>query len=158
MAAVVIHFAHLLVSPDARRAIGAMIPGAADLREFTHRLGYNLGREAEAPAPVRVGYIEKVEYWAALWGTLITAFTGLILWFENLTLSWLPGWVPEAATVLHFLEAILATLAILVWHFYSVMFDPVVYPLDTAWLTGKAPFSRAEERGEASRSELQYDD
>jgi hypothetical protein len=50
--------------------------------------------------------------------------------------------------VLHFLEAILATLAILIWHFYFVIFDPAVYPMDTAWLTGKPPFSRAEERGE----------
>ena len=97
---------------------------------------------------MRVGYVEKVEYWAALWGTVITAVTGLVLWFENLTLTWLPGWVPEAATVLHFLEAILATLAILVWHFYSVIFDPAVYPMDPAWLTGKPTFTRAEERGE----------
>lgn len=148
MAALVIHALHLGVSATARRQIAAMLPGAADIREFFHRVGYNLGRRAAPPAPVRVGYVEKVEYWAAIWGTLITAATGLILWFENWTLTWLPGWVPEAATVLHFLEAILATLAILIWHFYSVMFDPAVYPMDTAWLTGKPPYSRAEERGE----------
>ncbi|MCW9078366.1 MAG: hypothetical protein OQK74_04240, partial [Gammaproteobacteria bacterium] len=98
--------------------------------------------------PVRVGYVEKVEYWAALWGTFVTAVTGLVLWFENLTLTWLPGWVPEAAGILHFLEAILATLAILIWHFYFVIFDPKVYPMDLTWLTGKPPFSRAKERGE----------
>ena len=85
----------------------------------------------------------------AIWiSTLVTAITGLVLWFENFTLTWLPGWVPEAATVLHFLEAILATLAILIWHFYFVIFDPAVYPMDTTWLTGKPPFARAEERGE----------
>ncbi len=55
--------------------------------------------------------------------------------------------------MLHFLEAILATLAILVWHLYSVMFDPAVYPMDASWLTGKAPFSRAEERGEIIRDD-----
>jgi cytochrome b subunit of formate dehydrogenase len=142
------HFAHLAVSARARGQIAAFIPSLDDFREFFHRLGYNLGRRAEPPAPVRVGYVEKVEYWAALWGTAITAITGFILWFENFTLAWLPGWVPEAATVLHFLEAILATLAILVWHFYFVIFDPAVYPMDTAWLTGKPPFSRAEERDE----------
>ena len=153
MAALLFHFAHLAVSARARSQIAAMLPGVADVREFFHRVGYNLGRRAEPPAPVRVGYVEKVEYWAALWGTVITAVTGLVLWFENLTLTWLPGWVPEAATVLHFLEAILATLAILVWHFYSVIFDPAVYPMDPAWLTGKPTFTRAEERGE-----VVYDD
>jgi len=142
------HFAHLAVSARARRQVATLLPGTADLKELFHRVGYNLGRRPEPPAPVRVGYVEKIEYWAALWGTAITAITGLVLWFENFTLAWLPGWVPEAATVLHFLEAILATLAILVWHFYFVIFDPAVYPMDTAWLTGKPPFSRAEERGE----------
>ena len=142
------HFAHLAVSVRARRQIAALLPGFADFKEFAHRIGYNLGRRSEPPAPVRIGYVEKIEYWAALWGTAITAITGLLLWFENFTLTWLPGWVPEAATVLHFLEAILATLAILVWHFYFVIFDPAVYPMDAAWLTGTPPFSRAEERGE----------
>ena len=148
MGACVFHFAHLAVSSRARGQMGAFLPRFADFREFAHRLSYNLGRRAEPPAPVRVGYVEKIEYWAALWGTAVTAVTGLILWFENFTLSWLPGWVPAAATVLHFLEAILATLAILIWHFYSVMLDPAVYPRDMAWLTGKPPFARAEERGE----------
>jgi len=142
------HFAHLAVSASARRQIAALLPRFADITEFFHRVGYNLGRRPEPPAPVRVGYVEKVEYWAALWGTAITAVTGLLLWFENYTLTWLPGWVPEAATVLHFLEAILATLAILIWHFYFVIFDPAVYPMDAAWLTGKPPFARAEERDE----------
>jgi cytochrome b subunit of formate dehydrogenase len=148
IAACFFHFAHLAVSTSARRQIGMLLPRAVDVTEFVHRISYNLGRRPEPPAPVRVGYVEKVEYWAALWGTAITAVTGLLLWFETLTLTWLPGWVPEAATVLHFLEAILATLAILIWHFYFVIFDPAVYPMDTAWLTGKPPFSRAEERDE----------
>ena len=142
------HFGHLAVSARARHQIAALLPRFADITEFFHRVGYNLGLRPEPPAPVRVGYVEKIEYWAALWGTVITAVTGFVLWFETWTLTWLPGWVPEAATVLHFLEAILATLAIAIWHFYFVIFDPAVYPMDTAWLTGKPPFSRAEERGE----------
>ena len=142
------HFGHIAVSARARHQIAAMLPSFADFNEVIERISYNIGLRPEPPAPVRVGYVEKIEYWAALWGTVITAITGLVLWFENFTLAWLPGWVPEAATALHFLEAILATLAILVWHFYFVIFDPAVYPMDTAWLTGKPPFSRAEERGE----------
>jgi cytochrome b subunit of formate dehydrogenase len=147
------HFAHLAISARARHQIAAMLPRTADFKEFSHRIGYNLGRRPEPPAPVRVGYVEKIEYWAALWGTAVTAVTGLMLWFENFTLTWLPGWVPEAATVLHFLEAILAALAIAIWHFYFVIFDPAVYPMDMAWLTGKPPFSRAEERGEVIEEE-----
>jgi hypothetical protein len=47
--------------------------------------------------------------------------------------------VADAATALHWYEAILATLAILIWHFYGVIFDPEIYPMDTAWITGKVP-------------------
>ena len=37
---------------------------------------------------------------------------------------------------MHFYEAILATCAIAIWHLYTVIFDPEVYPMDRAWLTG----------------------
>jgi hypothetical protein len=54
----------------------------------------------------------------------------------------------DVATVVHFYEAVLATLAIVVWHFYFVIFDPLVYPMDTAWLTGREAPGRTLERGE----------
>ncbi|HSN85184.1 MAG TPA: hypothetical protein VL025_00435, partial [Thermoanaerobaculia bacterium] len=67
----------------------------------------------------------------------------------NLTLRWFPKWVADVSTVVHFYEAVLATLAILVWHFYSVMLDPLVYPMDTAWLTGRESPGRTLERTES---------
>jgi hypothetical protein len=39
----------------------------------------------------------------------------------------------------HWYEALLATFSVLLWHFYMVIFDPLVYPMDTAWLDGKVP-------------------
>ena len=50
----------------------------------------------------------------------------------------------DVATVIHFYEAILATLAILIWHFYAVIFKPGVYPMNWAWLTGKAKKEEVE--------------
>jgi len=64
--------------------------------------------------------------------------TGLLLWIHNWSLQYLPKWWLDLATTLHFYEAVLATLAIVVWHFYRVILDPDVYPMDTAWLTGKS--------------------
>jgi hypothetical protein len=43
----------------------------------------------------------------------------------------------NVARVVHFYEAILASMTILVWHLYSVMFDPDVYPMNWAKVTGK---------------------
>jgi hypothetical protein len=51
----------------------------------------------------------------------------------------LARWWVDVATTIHYYEAILATLAILVWHFYQVFFDPDVYPMNWAWWDGKMP-------------------
>jgi hypothetical protein len=90
--------------------------------------------------------VEKLEYLAVAWGTTVMALSGFVLWFEDRALAWGPKWVTDLATVVHLYEAILAVLAILVWHFYSVIFDPVVYPMDPAWLTGRSSPGRAAER------------
>ena len=47
---------------------------------------------------------------------------------------------------IHFYEAILASLAIVVWHFYFVIFDPLVYPMDTTLITGREVPGRTLER------------
>jgi hypothetical protein len=43
----------------------------------------------------------------------------------------------DVALTIHYYEAILACLAIVVWHFYHVIFDPDVYPLNWACWNGK---------------------
>ena len=60
-----------------------------------------------------------------------------LLVFNDWTLKHLPLWVPELATMVHYFEAILACLSILVWHAYWTVFDPSIYPLNWAWLTGR---------------------
>ena len=42
----------------------------------------------------------------------------------------------DIAAAIHFYEAILATLSIIFWHFYFVIYNPDVYPMNKAWLTG----------------------
>ena len=64
------------------------------------------------------------------------AVTGVLLWANTTALHLVPKVWLDVATSVHFYEAVLATAAIVIWHFYSVIFDPEVYPLDTAFLTG----------------------
>jgi len=149
IAAAVLHAVHLVMSREARQCIREMRPKRADLTELRERVRWLVGRTAHPPLAPRVGYIEKVEYLAVIWGTLVMAATGFALWMETLVLRWLPSWVLDVATVIHFYEAVLASLAILVWHFYSVIFDPAVYPMDPAWLTGHSAPGRAAERDES---------
>ena len=144
------HFLHLALSRGARACIRGMWPNRHDLRELRERLAWYFGKRAEMPRSPSLSYVEKAEYLALMWGTGVMALTGFLLWFENFTLRWMPKWVIDISTVVHFYEAVLATLAILVWHFYFVIFDPLVYPMDTAWLTGREVPGRTLERTEAA--------
>lgn len=135
--AFVYHIVHLVVSRRDRIILKYLTPGFEDVKELLGVMRYNLGFSSQRPAFGRFSYAEKIEYWAFVWGTVVMAVSGFLLWFNNFTLRNFPKWVSDAAEALHFYEAILATFAILIWHFYIVMFDPDVYPMDFAWLTGK---------------------
>ena len=92
--------------------------------------------DPQPPGRSAHSYIEKAEYWAVVWGAVVMVASGIMLWANNLMLKLLPKSWLDVATTVHFYEAVLATLAIVVWHFYSVIFDPDVYPMETAWYTG----------------------
>ena len=92
----------------------------------------------------RFSYAEKAEYWALVWGMFVMAHTGLMIWFKMLVVDRVPGWWIDVAILIHWYEAILATLAIIVWHFYSVIFDPDAYPMNWAWFDGKMSIEHYE--------------
>jgi cytochrome b subunit of formate dehydrogenase len=133
------HAVTLIVNRNLRGHWITLFPRKRDVGEFFRALAYNLGLRSEKPHVSPHSYIEKLEYWAVLWGTAVMGITGVMLWANNLMLAYLPKVWIDLATVVHFYEAVLAALSILVWHFYSVIFDPDVYPMDMAWLTGRSP-------------------
>jgi hypothetical protein len=67
----------------------------------------------------------------------VMGLTGLALWFKVQAGLWFPRWWLDVATAIHFYEAVLATLAIVVWHFYMVIFDPDTYPMNWTWYDGR---------------------
>jgi formate dehydrogenase gamma subunit len=132
------HLAYML-TPRGRKFIRDMFPAWADARDLMQMIGYNLGMRKEKPEFGRFGYIEKMEYWALVWGGVVMTLTGIMLWFENRIVHFLPKEVLSVALVIHYYEAWLATLAILLWHGYSVIFNPSAYPMNPAWWKGKMP-------------------
>jgi hypothetical protein len=70
--------------------------------------------------------------------------TGCVAWFRDISLRLLPKWCIDLCLLIHFMEAILACLAILVWHFYWTLFDIDVYPMNWAWLTGRLKLDSAQ--------------
>ena len=55
-----------------------------------------------------------------------------------------PGWWVDVAISIHWYEAVLATLAIIVWHIYAVIFDPDAYPMNWAWFDGRMSIEHYE--------------
>jgi predicted CXXCH cytochrome family protein len=131
------HFFYIVLTKRGRRFVGDVRPMWKDVGAAWTNIGYLLGFSKKKPLFDRFGYIEKAEYWALVWGVLVMAGTGIIMWFDNYFIGLLTklGW--DISRTIHFYEACLATLAILVWHFYFVIFRPGVYPGSTAWITGK---------------------
>jgi len=131
------HLWYMARSGEGRQLVRDFLPTWQDLQDVRDTMRYSLNRSSKPPRYGRFSYAEKLEYWSLLWGTLLMGATGLVLWFPVLIAKVLPRWWLDIAAALHFYEAILAVLAIFVWHFYFVIFDPDVYPLNWSFWDGK---------------------
>ncbi len=152
VAVAVLHLAYL-GTRRGREVIVALRPRARDVSDAIANVLHMLGRRPQPPTFDRFGYIEKVEYWALVWGTVVMTATGVVLWFENQSLRWLAKWALDLATLIHYYEAWLAFLAIVVWHLYQNIVNPDVYPMNWTWITGRISEHqmRLEHRAEWAR-------
>ena len=152
MAISITHLVSLIVSKKLRHHWMELAPKVSDATEAAGTFAYNLGLAQRKPARSAHSYIEKAEYWAVVWGAIVMVASGCILWANNYILSrFSKDWL-DVATSVHFYEAVLATLAIVIWHFYSAIFDPDVYPMDTAWFSGFSVRKHQKHEGEKPAS------
>jgi len=137
--ACLIHVAYVLFTQRGRQLVLDMLPRRQDVFDVIGVLKYGVGLAPEKPKLGRFSYIEKSEYWALLWGSVVMTVTGTIMWFDNTFIGLVTklGW--DISRTVHFYEAWLAVLAIVVWHLYFVIFNPDVYPMNAAWITGTLP-------------------
>ena len=103
-----------------KRVRMSMLPTLRDAQNALQAFLYNIGLAKQRPQVGRFGFEEKAEYWALVWGTVVMAITGFFMWNPVATTQFLPGQVIPAAKAAHGAEAVLAVLAIIVWHFYGV--------------------------------------
>ena len=97
-----------------------MLPNVKDVVDAIRMVRFNIGLSKNHPKMPRYNFMEKAEYWALIWGTVIMGITGFMLWNPIATAKVLPGQIIPAAKAAHGAEAVLAVLAILLWHFYNV--------------------------------------
>ncbi len=129
------HLAWLMTSYG-RRELSRIRPRWSDLSEIVGNLRFHLGR-GDRPAAGKYDYPAKIEYWSMVWGTAIMGATGIILWFPVWATSFLPTWAVKVSEVIHLFEAWLATLAILIFHFFYVFGHPEIYPFNAAMWHGR---------------------
>ena len=116
----VYHLVHLGYLLYVQKKEATMVPTIKDAKDALQTFLFNLGIAKEAPKMPRYNFSEKVEYLAMVWGFIAMGLTGFMLWNPIATTRILPGVVIPAAKAAHGLEAVLAVLAILLWHFYNV--------------------------------------
>jgi len=119
----------------------SMVPQPKDLVDFIGMMKYffYLGPR---PKFDRFTYWEKFDYLAVFWGVAIIGFSGLMLWFPNVTTTLLPGWALNAAYIVHSDEALLATGFIFLFHFFHTHLRPEAFPMDPVIFTGRMPLDR----------------
>jgi cytochrome b subunit of formate dehydrogenase/mono/diheme cytochrome c family protein len=114
---------HLLVfgyMAYVRRVRLSMLPSLQDAKDGLQALLYNVGLAKTFPQMGRYTFEEKMEYWAFVWGTVVMVATGFMMWNPIATVKFLPGEAIPAAKAAHGGEAVLAVLAIIIWHMYGV--------------------------------------
>jgi len=132
---------YLALSEGGRSYFKAMIPGLKDAKDFIHNMAYYLTLRKEKPLFDRFNYKEKLEYWTGWIGNIIITITGFFLWYQE----YFPKFVFDLSILVHTMEAILASCAIMVWHFYEVHLKPGKFPMSTIFLDGKIPEHELQE-------------
>ena len=154
----VYHLGFMVGTRRGRGELQALSLRWSDLRQLAARLRFLLGRAATPPPFGRYSYIEKLEYWALVWGSIVMVATGGLMTWQNWTLRVFPKWFFDVLSTVHFYEAVLACLAIVVWHGYFVAMDPDEYPMKWTWLTGRASGADVAHRGDEAGEPPSDDD
>jgi cytochrome b subunit of formate dehydrogenase len=152
------HVFYSVTTKRGRHNLGEMLPKWKDVRDGVQVFGYNTGLSGflnklglfrkffaanpgwlteTSPKYGRYNFIEKFEYWALGWGTLVMITSGFFMWQVEISLRFFPLWVHDIFIIIHGYEAILAFLSVIVWHMYNVHLNPEVFPMSKIWLNGK---------------------
>ncbi len=155
---VIWHILYTLFTERGRKNFKEMIPKFKDFKDAFEQFWFNIGLTRflsgqgilksffkthpywlfeNPPEYGRYNFIEKFEYWAVVWGSLVMIASGFFMWNVELSLSLFPLWVHDIFVIVHGYEAMLAFLAVIIWHMYNVHLNPEVFPMSKVWLNGK---------------------
>lgn len=141
----VYHLWYCMAFEEGRKNFGLLLPLLQDGKDLIQQIGYFLGLKKDRPLFGRFSYIEKFDYWAVYWGMVIMITSGYILWFMEKAINQFGKVAYDIAREAHSDEGLLATLAIIIWHFYNVHFNPKKFPGSLMWWHGRIPLEEFRE-------------
>ena len=133
----VFHMGYVALTREGREQWKYLLPRFKDVKDVLLNVAYFLGLRRGKPRFDRFSYFEKFDYWAVYWGCVVMIGSGVVLWFHEYAMRFLPKVAVDVAHEAHSDEGLLAMLAIIIWHFYNVHFNPDRFPMSWAWWTGK---------------------
>ena len=108
-----------------------------DFLDAVLHISYLFDRTEKMPLMGRYTWYQKVEYFATVVGATIVIITGFVMWGFVPLVKEMPLALVFYAQMIHGWEAILAVLVIFVQHLYHTVLNPLVFPMDLSWLTGR---------------------
>ena len=123
----------------------SIVPRWTDVKQIGQQIRY-LKDQGPRPEFARFTFWEKFDYIAEVWGLLIIGLTGLVMWFPDRFLEFLPGWLVNAARIFHSYEAILAMGFLFTVHYFNTHLRPEVFPVDEVIFSGNIPLHEIQER------------
>jgi len=139
------HIGYCLFTRRGHEDLKEMLVRKKDIRDIAGLFLYNVGRRSEKPRFGKFNFKEKFEYWAVVWGSAVMIVTGLMQWYAEAAMIVFPKWALDVARIIHGYEAILAFLAVIIWHFYNVHLNPNVFPMSKVWITGRISLEELKE-------------
>ncbi len=122
-----------------------MWPARKDFSDIFETIKFGLGLQSRMPKFAKFNFKEKFDYFAVYWGMPIMVFSGFVLWFPVFLGNKLPELALSVAYIAHSDEALLAMLAIMIWHLYNTHFNPDHFPMNPVWYTGVLTQEQMEE-------------
>lgn len=107
-----------------------------DIDDFKQQMKYYLRYTDEPPKFGRYAWKQKFEYFGAGFGAVIMGFTGLLMWQPFEAMKYFPIGVVQIANLFHTWEAVLASIAVFIGHYYDEHFGKF---MNLSWLTGNIP-------------------
>jgi formate dehydrogenase gamma subunit len=136
MAQMIFHVVYMLFTREGKKELGDFLLTRQDFSDFGQAIRFNLGTAGEYPRFGKYGYKEKFQYYGATFGTFLISVTGIVLWAETFSMTYLPKVILDVTLIIHGYQGLLAFLILLFWHLYNEHLNASVFPMNKAWLTG----------------------